>query len=724
MIERPVFHAHITVRVMDDDTVVLWLEEEGQERLLTGASCGAVARKIDGVRTADAIVDSLAGRVSPHSVYYALQRFEACGYLANADSDIPTGIQSFWAMLGANPENAAARLRNSAVSVCSIGNVDARAMEEALVQLGISIRPDAALRIVLTDDYLSNGLHELNREMLSAGAAWILGKVVGTTQWFGPIFRPGVTGCWCCLAHRLAENRAGALRRSHSGLPTTLRSGVNLMATEVAKWLVLAHSESLEGMIRTISADLTVATHRLTRRPQCHCCGELKDLANPFPKLQSRLRSQRTGHRAVTAEETLAILERHVSPITGIVPFLKRIDAGSGSFTTVYAAPWNRALAVNGEYPLQRSPGAAIGKGSSDSEAKAACLAEAMERYACSFHGDEQYIRARQVDLAPNAWGPRDLLQFSESQYAARDEWNAMHGPFQKIPRRYDDTCEIRWTEVWSATRDVKCYVPTAYCYLGCTLEPDNQFCAADSNGCASGNTVEEAILHGLLELVERDAVALWWYSRAKRPAITLGEFREPLVSAALESLRGARRTLHVLDITSDLGIPACVAVSWRDDGSRIVLGSAADLDPAIAVRRAVCEAGQMIQLTERPVVEVPPEARDVEHWLRKATIEGNDYVVPSGESQWHSLASGCSPDILDDVNRCIRVLEHSGLEVLVRDMTRPDTGFPTVRVIVPGLRHFWARLGPGRLYDVPPRMGWISRPLAEAELNPVPYML
>jgi hypothetical protein len=41
------------------------------------------------------------------------------------------------------------------------------------------------------------------------------------------------------------------------------------------------------------------------------------------------------------------------------------------------------------------------------------------------------------------------------------------------------------------------------------------------------------------------------------------------------------------------------------------------------------------------------------------------------------------------------------------------------VRVVAPGLRHFWARFGPGRLYDVPVREGWLSRSLGEEELNP-----
>jgi ribosomal protein S12 methylthiotransferase accessory factor len=59
-------------------------------------------------------------------------------------------------------------------------------------------------------------------------------------------------------------------------------------------------------------------------------------------------------------------------------------------------------------------------------------------------------------------------------------------------------------------------------------------------------------------------------------------------------------------------------------------------------------------------------------------------------------------------------------MEVLVLDMTRPDIGLPVVKVMVPGLRHFWQRLAPGRLYDVPVDMGWLKTPLEETELNPL----
>jgi hypothetical protein len=59
-----------------------------------------------------------------------------------------------------------------------------------------------------------------------------------------------------------------------------------------------------------------------------------------------------------------------------------------------------------------------------------------------------------------------------------------------------------------------------------------------------------------------------------------------------------------------------------------------------------------------------------------------------------------------------------------VVDKTRPDFGLSVAQVIVPGLRHFWPRFGPGRLYDVPVAMGWKSVADAEAQLNPAPLFL
>src|SRR5262249_37865437 len=142
--------------------------------------------------------------------------------------------------------------------------------------------------------------------------------------------------------------------------------------------------------------------------------------------------------------------------------------------------------------------------------------------------------------------------------------------------------------------------------------------------------TLEEAILQGFLELVERDSVALWWYNRLSRPAVDLDSFEEPYLKNVGAYLQTRRRDLWVLDLTSDLAIPAFVAVSRRIDRQpeSIMFGFGSHLDSRIAVVRAVTELNQFLALIPdetagyRPPV---PSDRDgdeeVTAWAVTATL-------------------------------------------------------------------------------------------------------
>jgi ribosomal protein S12 methylthiotransferase accessory factor len=72
-----------------------------------------------------------------------------------------------------------------------------------------------------------------------------------------------------------------------------------------------------------------------------------------------------------------------------------------------------------------------------------------------------------------------------------------------------------------------------------------------------------------------------------------------------------------------------------------------------------------------------------------------------------------------DQVIACVDVADRAGLDFLVLNQTRPDIEVPIVRVIVPGLRHFYRRFAPGRLYDIPVKLGLLDRPRLESELTP-----
>ena len=112
--------------------------------------------------------------------------------------------------------------------------------------------------------------------------------------------------------------------------------------------------------------------------------------------------------------------------------------------------------------------------------------------------------------------------------------------------------------------------------------------------------------------------------------------------------------------------------------------------------------------------------------WWKTARIADCPWLAPAPDAPLRQ-GSGYpvieTADTRDDVEHCRALVEAKGMEFLALDQTRPDIGMPVARVIVPGMRHFWARFAPGRLYDAPVEMGRRERPLAEADLNPAPVI-
>jgi ribosomal protein S12 methylthiotransferase accessory factor len=120
--------------------------------------------------------------------------------------------------------------------------------------------------------------------------------------------------------------------------------------------------------------------------------------------------------------------------------------------------------------------------------------------------------------------------------------------------------------------------------------------------------------------------------------------------------------------------------------------------------------------MRRRSTGEADPEGHDA------VPLRKHPYVRPHGKASARraQFAKFLTLDRRDQVLACVKLVKRFGLDFLVLDQTRPDIEVPVVRVIVPGLRHFYRRFGPGRLYDVPLKLGLRKRPLPEAELNPL----
>lgn len=709
----------------------MFLVGEHQRFVLQGRIYELVIPLLDGRRTLAELIDALADSASPADGYYAVTQLEQHGYLEHASIAVSAEAAAFWSALGVDPAQACERLATTAVAVVATRGEDPGPLTESLTAAGVVVRADAALRVVVTGDYLDSALDGLNRQARDAQRSWIPVRPAGVTAWIGPMFRPAGP-CWECLAARLRINRpvetflahrlhrAAPIAAPRAAIPASERAARELAALTVARWIVDGQrGEVDQGLLTLDFRTSRVDRHILQRRPQCPVCGDpdllTKRAAQPIV-LEARPKrfTQDGGYRCMAPEETFARYEHLVSPIAGVVSSIGPVPQRDHPLRPVYAAGFFVRPPSDPTWSSDELSRTSMGKGRTAAQSKAGALCEAIERYSAVLQGDEPRVRSLLSALGDAAVHPHELLNFSAVQYQQRTQLNAgLHDRRKEIPLPFDERVAIDWTPAWSLASGRRRYVPTAYCYLGVSGPPEQRFCEFNSNGHAAGNCLEEAILQAFLELVERDAVAIWWYNRTRRPQVDLAQLADPYFAALEAHYRTLGYRVWVLDITTDLEIPAFVALARSLEHDRWCIGFGCHVDAVLAVQRALTELNQLFE----------PAGTTRAPW---SSMEDESFLLACGDPV--SLRIYDDKTVRDDlraeVEACVQRAARRGLDVLVVDQSRPDIGLCAVKVMVPGLRHFWPRFGPGRLYDVPVQLGWLDRSRTPEQLNPVPLYL
>jgi ribosomal protein S12 methylthiotransferase accessory factor len=745
MNSNPAWNSSYRIEVIAPDKVLLF--DEDNCKILDGRVFPLLVPLLNGDHSVPELEARLGSQIFTMELSYALELGKARGFIVE-DSRQAESASPFWHAHGVGVSRIQSRLERQSVRVWHLGGPSSEHLEKALSEFGLPlVTEDADFTVVITDDYLHPALAEFNRQAEAQRHPWMLVRPLGNSVWIGPVFRPGTTGCWECLAQRLRSNRMvehflekvrrQPVRAPLSQLPSVTRVALDMTALEVVRAMAVDGDSRLEGNVLSFDmVSMESRMHKLMRRPQCHICGSPRDPnRSPEPiSMQHReeLADNESGHRIVPAEITYQRLKHHVSPITGVVRSLEVFgNPGQRGLTHTYAAGHNFALMnMDIQFVLENMRGRSGGKGSTDVQARVSAIGEAIERYSAVYRGDEPQRLASLNQMGDSALHPNEIMLFSETQYREREAWNRRNpSGFHQVPEIFDPDRPIHWTPMYSLRDHRALYVPAAYCYFG---HPDSNewfFSTSDSNGNASGNTLEEAILQGILELVERDAVALFWYNRIARPGLDLDSVADPYIQSLRSHYRQMQRDLWVLDITSDLGIPVFAGVSRRIDGNSedIIVGFGAHLDPMVALMRALTEVNQFLPAVEQRDAQGNTvywfhEAEAIS-WWQTAKVAEQDYLLPRSDipmrrlSTFNNLSSG---DLKVDVELCVQIAAARGLDTLVLDQTQPDVGMAVAKVVMPGLRHFWKRFGPGRLYDAPVTLDWLQRPREESQLNPI----
>ncbi|MCG8417498.1 MAG: TOMM precursor leader peptide-binding protein [Proteobacteria bacterium] len=722
------FKQYLSPWVLDDERV--FLLGGSDPIMLRGRAHALVAPLIDGRHTVAQILDAIAGRAPAPEVLFSLMTLEKRGYLVAAAHSLSPDLTALWEEQGVDAEHAARQLASTPVTVHFLSGLASQPVADALRGTGVRVTEDGSLHVVVVDDYLDSALENFNRRALEQRLSWTPVKPIGLAVWVGPVFRPNGGPCWACMAQRLRGNRPVEVylqRHASAGkagpptrpaAPTSIQAGAALAALVLSRWIVQSEASPLDQLLTIELLHPATEAHAVVRYPHCPACGDPALLAKRTrsPVVLERRPKRFTadgGHRVNTPEETWARLAGQVSPLTGVVASVGPIAQRDHPLRPVYGSAY-RICPNHSEPSFDDFHRVAMGKGRTPAQARASALCEAIERHSLTFRGDELRRRACLDQLDGEGIHPDQIQNFSDTQFQRRDRINARATDNnRRVPLPFDPSVAIEWSPLWSLTRSRRRWAPTAYCYANVPVPHHERFCYMNPNGHAAGNCLEEAILQAFFELVERDAVAIWWYNRLRRPRVDLTGFDEPYFLELEAHYRSMDYSLWVLDVTNDLGIPAFAALSRHRRADKWCMGFGCHLEARLGVQRALTEMNQLFD----PAADgpVPLDTREFDDI---SFLSPDETATARQDSDFPRTQHD---DLREDVMECVSRAARIGLETLVLDQTRPDTGLCVVKVIVPGLRHFWQRLGPGRLYDVPVSMGLLERPLEEAELNPVP---
>lgn len=520
----------------------------------------------------------------------------------------------------------------------------------------------------------------------------------------GPVLIRNATPCYVCLDTRLKE---GDFKEYEYLLRREVPKGAagrDLFFDRIAETaarlsrIVLSGKAASSYTGKVFSVDRYrggARQHHLLRKDGCPCCSRYlpkdtlryKGFSIPRSAIISldgrRLVAYReNGLRVVSAAQTLRAVRRLRGRL-GIIN-LQLKDNRGGKIRVLVADPMGNNV--------RRSSG---GKGFSGLQMRSSAAMEAVERYCSKMHPHDAVITAAYRQVKERAKDPRD---FPISRY---------------FPVRFTPDLPIDWVWGYSLVRRHPVLVPANFAY--CCYAPRPGAHPIDyfwnSNGLGCGNCMEEAILHGFLELVERDACFIVYQNRLVMPDVDPAGFRRNrLVDGLLLRFERAGIAWHIKSFTTDIGIPSFAVLlcgrTGRYEGFGFAVGT--HLDPEIALVRALTESEQLY-----------PRFRQNSLWLRTSPI---DHLLRKGQSTLgiKDFCNLAAPGLKDNIAFCIKKLNAYKSDVIVVNFTRPEIGFSVVKVMVDSLQPFYVPAYPRyveRMFTVPRLLGFRKDRSSESEL-------
>ena len=370
-------------------------------------------------------------------------------------------------------------------------------------------------------------------------------------------------------------------------------------------------------------------------------------------------------HRVIAPKKTVEINEDKLKTIgiTRVADITDLDRIGMPVFTAIRPTAEDGAISIYG------------GKGISKDHAKASAMMEGFERYSAEKQESDDTIFA-----TPNEIGEK-------GEYIEPKSLN--------LPQKFEkaDLGDTRFE--WNLAHDIitgnDYYVLSNAVFHPYNHDSDvESLFKSNTNGLASGNVLEEAILHGIFEVIERDAWSIFEMTHKNHSQINIDSIESELINEIIDKFESQGIKIKLMDFTADINIPT-IAASADDtvtrDAGLLTLGIGTHLDPEVAILRALTEVAQSRATQINGAREDTVRA----DFAREAGYERmkriNKYYFRQEEEQINlsDIENKSTTSIDEDIDIVKEELIANDIKhVLYTDLTRPEVDVSVVRVIIP----------------------------------------
>jgi len=606
--------------------------------------------------------------------------------------------------------------------------------------------PAVDLVLVLKDEDSSSYFYEAEQMLRLHGIPWLCAYVSLGEGIIGPLIVPGTTGCFKCAEARLSL--AGSNRNEAKDLLMRLMSNeyiphntaeispgrasymAHIISVETEKVLRGDRANTEEHLYLINLSNLSSTIHYVMPLGSCSVCGQLPDDSAELAEISlQRCLKQSNSYRCRGMSDLKKVLLRDYW------------DSRTGIFNDKKRGLDSTFASVGINLPLGYYDEITGGHSHSYADSELAGILEGLERF-CGVtpRGKRTIMRGTYSHLKATALDPSTVGLHAEEQY------EQSYFPF--IPYNPDSPMDWVWGYSFLQARPI--LIPKLLAYY--SLNEGEGFVYETSNGCAVGGSLEEAILYGIFEVVERDSFLLTWYARLQVPQLdysSSGDSELVLMIQRLRAVTGYEVSLY--NTTMENGIPSIWALAKRGakDSVNLICAAGAHLDPIRAAKSAIHELAGMIPTAERRLKERRPEAEamlDDSFLVENMEDHSLLYSLPQAEERLHFLLDERNPvrtfaeefhsltwqeDLTEDLKQILQVFRSLQMDVIVVDQSSSETlrnGLRCVKVLIPGMlpmtfgHHLTRLTGLNRVLDVPMKLGYANHRLTREELNPYPH--